>query len=95
MPVKIILWVGLYYLAINLLTLSIWGWDKLAAMRHTWRTPERTLRGLIWCGGFAGGLAGMQLFRHKTRHPGFYRVIAASLALHACVLAAGVYLFLK
>jgi uncharacterized membrane protein YsdA (DUF1294 family) len=75
-------WIGAYYLLINAVTIVVWGLDKLAAMRHGWRTPERTLHRLIFAGGFGGGLAGMLLFRHKTRHPVFYWALAGALAAH-------------
>jgi uncharacterized membrane protein YsdA (DUF1294 family) len=81
-PAHVLPWIGAYYLLINAITLGVWGWDKLAAMNHRWRTPERTLRRLIFAGGFAGGLAGMLLFRHKTRHPVFYWALAGALAAH-------------
>jgi uncharacterized membrane protein YsdA (DUF1294 family) len=76
-------WIGAYYFVVNVITLGVWGWDKLAAVQHRWRTPERTLHRLIICGGFAGGLVGMFVFRHKTRHAIFYWSITAALAVHA------------
>ena len=44
------------------------GWDKLAAKRGWRRIRERTL--FLWAGlwGGPGVLAGMYLFRHKTKH---------------------------
>jgi uncharacterized membrane protein YsdA (DUF1294 family) len=75
-------WIGAYYVVINIVTLGVWGWDKLAAVQHRWRTPERTLHRLIFCGGFAGGLAGMLVFRHKTRHAIFYWAIGGAFAIH-------------
>lgn len=82
-PVSALAWIGGYYLLINFITLAVWGWDKLAAVTRRWRTPERTLRRLIYAGGFAGGLAGMLIFHHKTRHPAFYRVLVLTTAAHA------------
>ncbi len=75
-------WIGAYYLIVNAITLTVWGRDKRAAKQHRWRTPERTLHRLIFCGGFAGGMAGILLFRHKTRHPIFFLAIAGALAMH-------------
>ena len=80
-------WIGVYYLAINLLTLAAWGRDKRAAVLHRWRTPERVLRRLIWAGGFAGCLAGMVLFRHKIRRRGFTLAAAAAAAVHLLLIA--------
>jgi uncharacterized membrane protein YsdA (DUF1294 family) len=82
MLIQALPWIGAYYLLVNAATLIVWGLDKRAAVEHRWRTPERTLHRLIFCGGFAGGLAGMLLFRHKTRHPIFFLTIFAALALH-------------
>jgi uncharacterized membrane protein YsdA (DUF1294 family) len=76
-------WIGGYYLIVNVVTFAVWGADKLAAIGHRWRTPERTLRSLIFFGGFAGGMAGMVLFHHKTRHAVFYWVLAAALVAHS------------
>jgi uncharacterized membrane protein YsdA (DUF1294 family) len=78
-------WIGAYYFFVNAVTLGVWGWDKLAAVQGRWRTPERTLHRLIFCGGFAGALSGMLAFRHKTRHVIFYWAIAGALAVHMIV----------
>lgn len=55
---------------------SLWGagaavWDKLAAIRHARRIPERTLLLIGALGGAAAMLPTMLLIRHKTRHPRF------------------------
>ena len=42
--------------------------DKLKAKRGAWRIPEATLMGIAAIGGSVGALAGMYLFRHKTKH---------------------------
>ena len=42
--------------------------DKHRARRGAWRIPERTLFVFALLGGAAGGMAGMFLFHHKTRH---------------------------
>ena len=66
--------IGLALAAINLVTLLLFGLDKLLAVRHKRRVPEAML--LTWCFlcGSLGGLLGMAIFRHKTnpgRHPAF------------------------
>ena len=78
-------WLAGYYLVINLIAFLAFGWDKLSAIQGWWRTPERTLFTLIWLGGFAGALVAMLLFRHKTQHPAFYRVIGAAFVLHLLI----------
>lgn len=71
--------------------LSLWGagaavWDKLAAVRHARRIPERTLLLISALGGSAAMLLTMCLIRHKTRHPRFMVGIPAMLALQAGLL---------
>ncbi len=55
----------------SLVTFAVWGWDKAAAIKGNWRTPEKVLLSLVFLGGAAGGALGMYLFRHKTRKPHF------------------------
>ena len=45
--------------------------DKHRAKKGAWRIPERTLLTAAVLGGSVGAIAGMYLFRHKTRHPKF------------------------
>ena len=42
--------------------------DKRRARRAAFRVAEKTLFLLALLGGAPGGLLGMELFRHKTRH---------------------------
>ena len=44
------------------------GADKGRARRGVWRVPERSLFLPVLLGGALGGVLGMQVFRHKTRH---------------------------
>ncbi len=62
----------LYLLVINLITFLAMGIDKYKAKKGHWRTPEKTLFMLVVLGGGIGGIAGMYLFRHKTKKPRFY-----------------------
>ena len=57
----------IYLEAVNLLTLAVFGLDKHRARVHRERIPEAALLGLAVLGGSIGALAGMYLFRHKTR----------------------------
>ena len=63
--------------------------DKYKAKKNLWRIPEKTLLGVALMGGSIGSFAGMQLFRHKTKHPQFYIGIPVIIALQ---LIAVVYL---
>lgn len=42
--------------------------DKQKARKGAWRTPEATLLTVAALGGSIGAIAGMYIFRHKTRH---------------------------
>ena len=57
-----------YVLAINIVTLVVYGIDKYKAKNDMWRIPELTLMLLAAMGGSVGALGGMFLFRHKTKH---------------------------
>ncbi|MBR2650402.1 MAG: DUF1294 domain-containing protein, partial [Clostridia bacterium] len=54
--------------AISLITLILYGVDKLKAKLGAWRIPEKVLLGFSFFGGGLGGVIAMLLFRHKTRH---------------------------
>ena len=56
---------------INAAGLASMAMDKYKARHHRWRIPEKTLFLIAILGGSAGSLAGMFLFRHKTRHRSF------------------------
>ena len=58
----------IYFVAVNLVTLLVYGWDKLCAKKHRWRVPEVTLLALAVVGGSIGAMAAMRIFRHKTLH---------------------------
>ncbi|WP_221566352.1 DUF1294 domain-containing protein [Alkalihalobacillus sp. TS-13] len=58
-------------LLINLYGLIIMFIDKQKAKRHQWRVSEAHLWIVSLIGGAVGIFAGMQLFRHKTKHTSF------------------------
>ena len=80
----------LYLLLINLIAFALMGVDKSRARRHKWRIPEKTLFLSVLLGGSVGAIAGMQFFRHKTKH--WYFVIGMPAIL---VLQAAGYFFLS
>lgn len=45
--------------------------DKQKAIKKEWRIAEKTLFTLAITGGAIGGVLGMYLFRHKTKHNTF------------------------
>ena len=71
----------LYLLLINAAGLLFMRIDKRRAQKNQWRIPERTLMTIAVLGGGVGCLAGMYLFRHKTRHLKFTLGIPAILVL--------------
>ncbi len=60
-----------YLLGINAVSFFVYGLDKLYARGRAWRITERTLLMLALLGGTLGALAGIKLFRHKTRKSTF------------------------
>lgn len=85
------LYVICYLLIMNIVAFFLMGIDKKKAQTGAWRIPEKTLFLSAILGGGVGAIAGMQLFRHKTRHRSF--VIGMPLILLAWVilLAALIY----
>ena len=57
-----------YLVLVNLAAFLIMGEDKRRARRGRWRIPERTLFLPAVFGGALGGIFGMKIFHHKTRH---------------------------
>lgn len=76
----------LWVFAVSLLTLLLYGIDKRCAQKKRWRIAENTLFLFGLAGGAVGGILGMQLFRHKTRHPSFWFVNLLGVTLHAAAL---------
>jgi len=76
---------GLYLLAVNAAAFCLMGTDKRRARRGTWRVSEKALFLPAILGGTLGGLLGMRVFHHKTRHWyfrfGFPLLLALQLAL--------------
>lgn len=61
-----------YLLLVNAAGFLLMLVDKIKAQRNLWRIPEATLIGVAVIGGSIGAIAGMNLFRHKTKHAKFY-----------------------
>ena len=80
---RLLIWYG----AVSLLTLILFAWDKLMAVKGRRRIPEGALLSASLLGGGAGGLLGMYLFRHKTRKTGFRIFVPLSLFLQIALLA--------
>jgi uncharacterized membrane protein YsdA (DUF1294 family) len=70
---NLILLLQVVMVAANLAALTIFGIDKLQSKRGSWRVSETRLLLVAFFGPF-GALAGMLLFRHKTRKVKFLLV---------------------
>ena len=79
---KSVYFLFLYLAVINLALFCVMGADKHRARRHRWRVRESTLFALCLLGGSLGGVLGMLVFRHKTRHWRFVLGFPAMLLLH-------------
>ena len=80
--------VPIYLLIINAAALLLMLADKQKARKKKWRIPEATLIIVAAIGGSIGALAGMYLFRHKTKHPKFYLGLPAILILQILLVIA-------
>ena len=76
----------LYLVIINAIGFLSMLVDKQKARKGAWRIPEKTLMAIAALGGSLGSFLGMQLFRHKTKHPKFYIGIPVWLAVHVWLL---------
>lgn len=75
-----------YLIIINAAAFLLMLIDKQKAKRGKWRIPEKTLLGTALLGGSIGAILGMNLFRHKTKHPKFSVGLPLILAGQCIVL---------
>lgn len=59
---------GLVLLVMNIVSFSLMAYDKRCAGKGKWRVPEKTLFLATGLFGGLGGVLGMQILRHKTKH---------------------------
>ena len=78
-----------YLVIVNALGLLLMLIDKQNAKTNRRRIPERTLLGVCAMGGSVGGLVGMYLLRHKTRHVRFIVGIPLMFVIHTMLLYFG------
>lgn len=76
-----------YLLIMNVIGFVLMGADKKKSKSGAWRIPEKTLFLPAILGGSIGAIAGMQVFRHKTKHWYFKYGMPAILILQ--LIAAG------
>ena len=80
---KIFLW---YLLLINIITMLMYGLDKLKAIYDKRRISIVTLLSFAMAGGSVGALLGMYAFRHKTKKDYFAVGVPLILVMHVVVL---------
>lgn len=85
----ILLIVLAYLLIINIIAFALMGIDKNKAKRGAWRISEKGLFIPVILGGGIGGVLGMKVFHHKTKH--WYFAIGFPLILIIETIA-GTYL---
>ena len=74
-----------YLIIVNLIAFCLMGSDKKKAKTGAWRIPEKTLFLSAIIGGSIGAIAGMQVFRHKTKHWYFKYGMPAILILQVAI----------
>lgn len=57
-----------YLVIVNFVAFVLMFLDKKKAEKGKWRIPEKSLFLSVILGGGIGGVLGMQVFRHKTKH---------------------------
>ena len=92
----ILLALVMYLVIINVLGFILMHVDKKQAKkrRHARRIPELVLLIISVLGGSIGIMAGMEIFRHKTKHKRFFLGIPITLLIQVCLVAAFYYFIL-
>lgn len=80
-------YVLMYLLLINAAACLLMLIDKQKARHGRWRISEATLLWSAALGGSIGALAGMYLFRHKTKHKKFTLGVPAILTAQLILAA--------
>jgi len=76
----------------SLITFCLYGLDKSAARRGSWRVKESTLHFLSLFGGWPGAMLGQSAFRHKTKKLRFRVIFWLTVIMNLIVLGYIIYL---
>jgi uncharacterized membrane protein YsdA (DUF1294 family) len=63
---SVVLWAGIYSVAISGFTYLAYGWDKQQAREKQWRMPEARLHFMELIGGWPGAFLAQRRLRHKS-----------------------------
>lgn len=81
--------------ALNLFSFCLMAYDKRCARKGKWRVSEKALFLAAACFGALGGVLGMQLCRHKTKHWYFQVFFPLMLIVQIALLVWGYLTWLK
>lgn len=81
--------VSVILLLTNLISFALMAYDKYCAKAGKWRVPEKILFMAAACFGGLGGILGMTLCRHKTKHWYFRVFFPVFLSIQIVILAVG------
>ena len=73
------------FVVYNTITFLVYGYDKRCAIKNKRRVSEKQLITMAFCFGGLGGLLGMQIFRHKTKHLKFQILIPVFLLIQIII----------
>jgi uncharacterized membrane protein YsdA (DUF1294 family) len=74
------------YGVLSVVLFGMYGMDKAAAERGTWRTPEVSLHLVALAGGWPGAMVGMRVFRHKTKKQPFRTIFWCTVVANCLAL---------
>lgn len=79
-------WFIWFHVVASTLSFSMFGWDKLMAIKQRRRVAESSLLLASLCGGWPGAWLARQLFRHKTLKQPFIQTLWGCTLLHLLLL---------
>lgn len=72
----------------SVITFFMYGADKRKAKKGKWRISEKALLLSALCMGGPGAMAGMRVFRHKTKHTHFKILVPLFTVINIAVILA-------
>ena len=80
---------------LNLVSFSLMAYDKHCAKAGKWRISEKAMFIAAACFGGLGGVLGMTVCRHKTKHWYFKVFFPLMLVVQIVLLIVGYQMFMK